>query len=43
MKIYISEAQFWSEWLIGLDSARQVTAVKVGKVRSNSGWVTSKA
>ena len=31
------------EWPSGLYSPRQVTEVKLGQVRSNSGWVTSKA
>ena len=31
------------EWPTGLYSLRQVTEVKVGRVRSNSGWVTSEA
>ena len=29
------------EWLGGLYSARQVTDVKLSRVRPNSGWVTS--
>ena len=29
------------EWPSGLYSLRQVTEVKLGRVRSNSGWVTS--
>ena len=29
------------EWPSGLYSLRQVTKVKLGRVRSNSGWVTS--
>ena len=29
------------EWPSGLNSFRQVTEVKLGRVRSNSGWVTS--
>ena len=29
------------EWPSGLHSLRQVTEVKLGRVRSNSGWVTS--
>ena len=32
-----------SEWLSGLNSSRQVTEVKLGRVRSNSRWVTSEA
>ena len=28
-------------WPSGLNSFRQVTEVKLGRVRSNSGWVTS--
>ena len=31
------------EWPSGLNSLRQVTEVKLGRVRSNSGWVTSEA
>ena len=31
------------EWPGGLNSFRQVTEVKLGRVRSNSGWVTSEA
>ena len=31
------------EWPSGLYSLRQVTKVKLGRVRSNSGWVTSEA
>ena len=31
------------EWPSGLNSFRQVTQVKLGRVRSNSGWVTSEA
>ena len=31
------------EWQSGLYSLRQVTEVKLGRVRSNSGWVTSGA
>ena len=29
------------EWLSGLYSLRQMTEVKLGRVRSNFGWVTS--
>ena len=29
------------DWPSGLYSLRQVTEVKLGRVRSNSGWVTS--
>ena len=29
------------EWPSGLNSFRQETEVKLGRVRSNSGWVTS--
>ena len=29
------------EWPSGLNSLRQVTEVKLGRVRSDSGWVTS--
>ena len=32
-----------SEWLGGLCSLCQVTEVKLGQVRSNSGWVTLEA
>ena len=31
------------EWPSGLNSFRQVTEVKLGRVTSNSGWVTSEA
>ena len=31
------------EWPSGLNSFRQVTEVKLGRVRSDSGWVTSEA
>ena len=31
------------EWPSGLYSLCQVTEVKLGRVRSNSGWVTSEA
>ena len=31
------------EWLSGLYSLRQVTEVKLGRVRSDFGWVTSEA
>ena len=31
------------EWPSGLYSLRQVTEVKPGRVRSDSGWVTSEA
>ena len=31
------------EWPSGLYSLSQVTEVKFGRVRSNSGWVTSEA
>ena len=31
------------EWPSGLNSLRQVTEVKLGRVRSKSGWVTSEA
>ena len=33
----------WGEWPSGLYSFRQVTEVKLGRVTSNSGWVTSEA
>ena len=32
-----------SEWPSGLYSLRQVAEVKLGRVRSNSGWVTLEA
>ena len=35
--------QLRGEWLSGLYSLRQVTEVKLGRVRSNSGWVTLEA
>ena len=31
------------EWPSGSDSLRQMTEVKLGRVRSDSGWVTSEA
>ena len=31
------------EWPSGLYSLRQVTEVKLGRVRSDSGWVTTEA
>ena len=31
------------EWLSGLYSLRQVTEVKLGRVRSDFGWVTTEA
>ena len=31
------------EWPSGLNSFRQVNDVKLGRVKSNSGWVTSEA
>ena len=31
------------EWPSGLNSLRQVTEVKLGRVRSNSRWVTTDA
>ena len=31
------------EWPSGLNSSRQVTEVKLGRLNSNSGWVTSEA
>ena len=33
----------WVEWPSGLYSVRQVTEVKPGQMRSDSGWVTSEA
>ena len=33
----------WGEWPSGSHSFCQVTEVKLGRVRSNSGWVTSGA
>ena len=33
----------WGEWPSGLYSFRQVTEVKLGRVRSDCGWVTSEA
>ena len=38
-----STGQLRGEWPSGLYSLRQVTEVKLGGVRSNSGWVTSEA
>ena len=31
----------WDDWPSGLYSLRQVTEVKLGRVRSDFGWVTS--
>ena len=31
----------WGEWPSGLYSLRQVTEVRLGRVRSDSGWVTT--
>ena len=36
-------AYSWSEWPSGLYSLHQVTEVKLGRVKSNSGLVASKA
>ena len=33
----------WGEWPSGLYSLRQVTEVKLGRVRSDFGWVTTEA
>ena len=33
----------WGEWPSGLYNFHQATEVKLGQVRSNSGWVTSEA
>ena len=41
---YINEQFYcilWGEWPSGLYSLRQVTEVKLGRVRSDFGWVTS--
>ena len=43
VRIYTWGFQLRGEWLSGSYSLRQVTEVKVGRVRSNSGWVTSEA
>ena len=40
---YDSAKTLQGEWPSGLCSIRQVTEVKLGRVRSNSGWVTSEA
>ena len=32
---------YWGEWPSGLYSLRQVTEVKLGRVRSDAGWVTT--
>ena len=37
------ESTLRGEWQSGLNSFSQVTEVEVGRVRSNSGWVTSEA
>ena len=33
----------WGKWPSGLYSFRQVTEVKLGRVRSDFGWVTTEA
>ena len=38
-----SNTPLQGEWPSGLYCLRQVTEVKLGQVRSNSGWVTSEA
>ena len=39
----LSLASLRDEWPSGLYSVRQVTEVKLGVVRSDSGWMTSEA
>ena len=39
----VSAGTVRGEWPSGLYSLRQVTEVKLGRVRSDSGWVTSEA
>ena len=41
-KVYI-QGTLRGEWPSGLYSLRQVTEVKLGQVRSDSGWVTTEA
>ena len=38
-----AESTDWGEWLSGLYSLRQVAEVKLGRVRSDFGWVTTEA
>ena len=38
-----SDVRAGEEWPSGLYNLRQVTEVKLGRVRSDSGWVTTKA
>ena len=33
----------WGEWPSGINSFHQVTEVKLGRVRSNCGWMTLEA
>ena len=42
-KIMSSNARLRGEWPSGLYSLRQVTEVKLGRVRSDFGWVTTEA
>ena len=39
----LDEELLRGEWPSGLNSFRQMNEVKLGRVRSNSGWVTSEA
>ena len=41
--IYAMVLQLQGEWPSGLYSLRQVTEVKLGRVRSDFGWVTTEA
>ena len=40
---HFTEQSIRDEWPSGLNSFCQVTEVKLGRVRSDSGWVTSEA
>ena len=39
----VTDGVLRGKWPSGLDSLRQVTEVNLGRVRSNSGWVTWEA
>ena len=43
MKLNLQVELLRGEWPSGLHSLRQVTQVKLGRVRSDFGWVTSEA
>ena len=40
---HVCTVPVWGEWPSGLSKFSQVTEVKLGRVRSNCGWVTSEA